>query len=117
MTLVALGSPAGRTAWTVTDGVRRFAVHVVDGTVYVTDAACPHRGGPLAEGRVRDGAIVCPWHWYAYDLGDGRCRTTDDLTLRTYPVLEVDGELVTDVGEPPPIRTWADILRAHAVGP
>ena len=98
----------------MTDGVRSFAVLVVDGAVHVTDAACPHRGGPLVEGRVRAGAIVCPWHWYAYDVADGRCRTNDQLRLRTYPVLEVDGQLVTDVGEPPPVRTWADILREHA---
>jgi nitrite reductase/ring-hydroxylating ferredoxin subunit len=116
MTLVALEAPDGRSAWTVTDGVRTFAVFWVDGVLRVSDAACPHRGGPLAEGRVRDGTVVCPWHWYAYDLADGRCRTTDELRLQTYPVFDVDGQLVADVGEPPPIRTWSDILRAHAAG-
>jgi nitrite reductase/ring-hydroxylating ferredoxin subunit len=117
MTLIAVGDAAGRTSWTVTDGVRSFAVFVVDGVVRVTDAACPHRGGPLSEGTVRDGAIVCPWHWYAYDVVDGRCRTSAELALTTYPVVDVDGELMADVGEPPRVRTWAEILREHAAHP
>lgn len=30
--------------------------------VYVLRSRCPHRGGPLRLGRIRDEVIVCPWH-------------------------------------------------------
>jgi nitrite reductase/ring-hydroxylating ferredoxin subunit len=120
MTLVPLDAerPPGVTAWLVRapDG-RAFAVFDVDGTYRVTDAACPHNRGPLAQGWVRDGStLVCPWHWYRFDLDTGTCATNPDYRLRTYPVLERDGALVADVGEPPAARSWAERLRAHARG-
>lgn len=35
-------------------------------------ATCAHQGGPLDQGHVHDGAIVCPWHGSRYALADGR---------------------------------------------
>ncbi|MDL5158506.1 Rieske (2Fe-2S) protein [Actinomycetospora termitidis] len=116
--LVPLGDPAGRSAWTVEspDG-RQFAVFLLDdGSVRVSDAGCPHRGGPLVEGRVRDGEVRCPWHWYRFDLDTGECRTTDQHHLAVHPVVERDGELDADVGDPPPVLSWSERLRAHAQG-
>lgn len=34
----------------------------IDGTSIVASHACPHLGGPLSLGKVRDGRLVCPWH-------------------------------------------------------
>lgn len=117
MTLVDL-QPRDADAWLVhaEDG-RAFAVFPVDGGYRVTDATCPHNGGPLEQGRVRDGAVlVCPWHWYRFALADGRCETTPRYRLATYPVLRRDGRWYADVGEAPAPRTWAERLRAHARG-
>jgi nitrite reductase/ring-hydroxylating ferredoxin subunit/uncharacterized membrane protein len=32
---------------------------------------CTHRGGPLAEGRIKDGCVICPWHGSQFSLDDG----------------------------------------------
>jgi nitrite reductase/ring-hydroxylating ferredoxin subunit len=32
---------------------------------------CSYRGAPLAEGTVKDGCVVCPWHESAFDLRTG----------------------------------------------
>ncbi|HET7343478.1 MAG TPA: Rieske 2Fe-2S domain-containing protein [Methylomirabilota bacterium] len=40
--------------------------------VYALGEQCSHLGGPLAEGAVRDDAIVCPWHGSRFALADGR---------------------------------------------
>ena len=32
---------------------------------------CTHRGAPLHQGELRDGAIVCPWHQSVFRLADG----------------------------------------------
>jgi nitrite reductase/ring-hydroxylating ferredoxin subunit len=32
---------------------------------------CSHLGGPLSEGTLKDGSIVCPWHGSEFALGDG----------------------------------------------
>lgn len=120
MTLIPLGAdrPPGASAWVVRapDG-RSFAVFDVDGVLRVTDAVCPHNRGPLDQGWVRDGTtLVCPWHWYRFDLDSGVCATNPDYRLRTYPVHDRDGVPVADVGEPPAALSWAERLRAHARG-
>jgi nitrite reductase/ring-hydroxylating ferredoxin subunit len=32
---------------------------------------CTHLGGPLSEGTLKDGSVVCPWHGSEFALGDG----------------------------------------------
>jgi nitrite reductase/ring-hydroxylating ferredoxin subunit/uncharacterized membrane protein len=41
------------------------------GSVYALAAVCSHAGGPLDEGKVHDGALVCPWHGSAFCLDNG----------------------------------------------
>jgi nitrite reductase (NADH) small subunit len=112
--LVPLARPDGRTQWSFSHGGRSFAVFADGGSLYVTDGACPHNGGPLAEGLVRDGVVTCPWHWYAYELGTGRCRTAPGYELRRYPVVEAGGLLYASIPPAEPARSWSQILRAHA---
>ena len=112
--LVPLERPPGRTQWTFSHAGRSFAVFDVSGDLVVTDAACPHNGGPLAEGLVRDGVVTCPWHWYSYELATGRCRTAAGYSLRLYPVVMVDGQPHVALPAAAPARSWSQILRAHA---
>lgn len=32
---------------------------------------CAHMGGPLSEGTLKDGSVVCPWHGSEFSLDDG----------------------------------------------
>ena len=41
------------------------------GQVVALDAHCPHRGAPMAEGRVDGDTITCPWHGSQFHLPDG----------------------------------------------
>jgi nitrite reductase/ring-hydroxylating ferredoxin subunit/uncharacterized membrane protein len=41
------------------------------GSLYGLLERCAHQGGPLHEGRVEDGCVVCPWHSSRYRLSDG----------------------------------------------
>ena len=50
------------------------------------ETRCPHARGPLLQGWVNDqGALVCPWHRFAFDLETGRCLKGGS-TLQIYPV-------------------------------
>lgn len=102
---------------TADDG-RRFVAFAVDDGWRVADAACPHNKGPLDQGWVRSAhaarTVVCPWHWYRFDLDTGACRTTNLFALTVYPVLDVDGRPHADVGDAPPTLSWSERLRAHA---
>lgn len=62
--------PVGRCRKAEIDG-RIIAVYHVGSGFYATDNACPHRGGPLAEGDLIGNEIVCPWHLWSFDVTTG----------------------------------------------
>ena len=65
----------------ITLGDRRIAIFRATGGWYALDAACPHRGGPLADGIVCDGAVICPLHDRRFDLASGTGLNTEDLVV------------------------------------
>jgi nitrite reductase (NADH) small subunit len=67
-----------------------------DGSLHATQAACPHAGGPLADGQTDVDVLVCPLHLYAYRWSDG-ASTSGAAPIRVHPVREVDGDLVVDL--------------------
>lgn len=113
-TLVPLHAPPGRAQWTFEHDGRVYAVFETGGELVVTDGACPHNGGSLAEGLVRDGVVTCPWHWYSYELATGRCRTAAGYRLRRYPVVRSGGRAYAALPPAAAPRSWSQILRAHA---
>src|SRR5579863_9768437 len=52
----------------------------VAGTIAVLDGTCPHEGGPLGEGSIENGRVVCPWHSYAFDVHTG--EASDDPAVK-----------------------------------
>jgi nitrite reductase (NADH) small subunit len=113
LTRVPLGFRDGRERWTVEQDGRSYLVLDLGDRLVVTDALCPHKQNPLAEGLVRDGCLVCPGHWYAFDLATGACRTARETDLRLHPVVEAEGMLFAEVTVEP-ARSWSERLRAHA---
>jgi nitrite reductase/ring-hydroxylating ferredoxin subunit len=52
---------------------------------------CPHAGGPLAQGCLENGLLVCPWHGREYDPLTGNCEGYAD-SVRAYQVdVRADG--------------------------
>jgi nitrite reductase/ring-hydroxylating ferredoxin subunit len=49
-------------------------VHHAGGEWTALDNRCPHQGGPLGDGQLDDGYLICPWHAYEYDPTPGRRR-------------------------------------------
>ena len=111
VTLVPLARRRGRTAWTFRHAGRRYSVFAVGSQLRVTDAACPHNGGPLAEGTVRNGAITCPWHRYTFDLETGRCRSAANYALRVYPVVWRNGRVFAELPTSAGPRSWLRLPR------
>ena len=77
-------------------GGREIAVfRMRDGRVFAAQNRCPHRDGPLAEGLVGDGRVICPFHAWTFDLASGKGPSGSGLT--TYAVRVVDGQLVLEL--------------------
>ena len=82
-----------------------LAIANVDGALYAIDSTCPHREGPLANGRLVAGEVECPWHRFRFDPRTGRGTVPDAYPPVTrYPVrtsgedVEVLPVPVTDEG-------------------
>jgi len=74
-------------------GGRELCVANIGGAICVSDGICPHEGGPLGEGLVEDGKVVCPWHGYAWNPRTGETADDPDLRLAIFESKLEDGEL------------------------
>ena len=52
-------------------GINELAVVRNGDRILAVHHQCAHAGGPLAEGRLVDDAIECPWHGSRYRMSDG----------------------------------------------
>jgi nitrite reductase (NADH) small subunit len=69
-----------------------------NGDVLAVSAACPHRGGPLADGLVGGHSVICPLHGFLFDLRTGEPIGRDCAQLRTYRVTATTaGELTLEL--------------------
>jgi len=92
---------------------RRIVSHIGKGEVVVCwdgknvfafSGFCPHQGGPLAKGRLKDNLLFCPWHGCCFDLGKGICVDTgscrnvrkEDVVLHRFKCVVTDGMVCVD---------------------
>jgi nitrite reductase/ring-hydroxylating ferredoxin subunit/uncharacterized membrane protein len=57
------------------------------GRVCALAHSCSHLGGPLSEGTLKDGSVVCPWHGSEFGLEDG--HVINGPATQAQPVLSV----------------------------
>jgi nitrite reductase/ring-hydroxylating ferredoxin subunit/uncharacterized membrane protein len=58
---------------------------------------CPHRYGPLSEGKIEKGTVECPWHRSCFDLATGEVKQGPaKIGLKTYKVTVRDDTLWID---------------------
>ena len=73
-------------------GGRSLALSNVDGELFAIDNVCTHDGGPLGEGRLQRGRVICPRHGAAFDARNGRALTLPAVRgVAAYPV-SVEGD-------------------------
>ncbi|MGH7353851.1 MAG: Rieske (2Fe-2S) protein [Candidatus Rokuibacteriota bacterium] len=66
------------------------ALFNVGGEIFAINHVCPHRGGPLGDGRLDGTVVTCPWHRWTFDVRTGRPDHPGGHTVATYQV-KVDG--------------------------
>lgn len=64
--------------------------------VYALNNACPHKGGPLAEGIVHGASVTCPLHNWVFSLETGAAQGADEGQVPTYPARVVGGRIELD---------------------
>lgn len=107
--------PEGR-AKVVVIGGERVAIFRDRGRLSALSGVCQHQNGPLGEGRVVDGLVVCPWHGYQYKPDCGCSPEPFHETVPTFRVEVRDGRVLVDprplplgtITEPVPVEGGAE---------
>ena len=96
MKLVPLGPvdrvPKGQGVCFIVGGEEIAVFRQRDGTIYASQNRCPHKRGPLCDGIMGAGVVICPFHGHKFDLTSG--QGPDQERLRIYPVKEKDGQIL-----------------------
>jgi nitrite reductase (NADH) small subunit len=101
MSEVALGSicaiPPGEGREFFVEGREIAVFHLRDGGVRATQARCPHREGPLADGLTGGNVVVCPFHAWKFDLSSG-LPVLGECSIQVYPIrVDADGFLFLEL--------------------
>ncbi len=74
-----------------------LCVAMIDGKPLALDNVCPHRGGPLAEGTIEDGKVVCPWHQWEFDLVTGAASDGSDTKAVSYALRQNGDDVLVEI--------------------
>lgn len=91
--------PEGRVTTVVAGGRAVCLVHREGGEWTALDNRCPHQGGPLGDGQLDEGWLICPWHAYQYDPATGEPPPGFRDTAVPYAVRLVEDDLEIQVPE------------------
>jgi nitrite reductase (NADH) small subunit len=71
-------------------GSKTICIANVNGAISAMDNVCLHRGGPLGQGMIEQGKVVCPWHGWQWDPTTGEAAHNASAKVAIYP-LKIEG--------------------------
>ena len=73
------------------------ALFNVDGEYRAIGNRCVHRGGPLGQGMLEGGIVLCPWHAWGYDTQTGVSTVNPEFKVPCYAVKVEAGQVCVKV--------------------
>lgn len=77
--------PIGKSAIILVGG-QEIAVFNYKNEYFAILNKCPHKGGPLGEGRVQEGIVICPNHEWRFELKTGNSMQNPEMKVKIFPV-------------------------------
>lgn len=93
---------------TVTAGTHQLCLVNYKDKITALDNHCPHQGGPLGEGQIENGWVICPWHAYEYHPLTGKAPEGFEDCVKTYPVEIRENGIYVAIEEDLPVKTISD---------
>jgi nitrite reductase (NADH) small subunit len=78
-------------------GDKEICVANVNGECSAMDNVCLHRGGPLGEGMIENGKLICPWHAWAWDPKTGASAHDPNVKVAVYPIKIENGDVLVEI--------------------
>jgi nitrite reductase/ring-hydroxylating ferredoxin subunit len=73
---------------------KAMAVFQENDNYYVMNFICPHSGGPMSAGTIKDGVVECPWHAWRFHADTGLSLEEDGHDIEVYECKVEDGHLL-----------------------
>ena len=81
-------------------GGQKIAIFNVGGRYYAIENTCPHRGGPLAEGKIEGDEVICPWHGSRFNVKTGAVLEPPARQgVRSFAVRVTGDDVEVEIGE------------------
>jgi nitrite reductase (NADH) small subunit len=92
--------PSGNTAKEFPCGDKTICIANVNGEFSAMDNVCLHVGGPLGQGMIENGKVVCPWHGWQYDPKTGEAAHNSKAKVAVYAMKVENGNVLVDILAP-----------------
>jgi len=76
-------------------GEKEICIANVNGEYSAMDNICLHRGGPLGDGVILNGKVVCPWHGWEWDPQTGVHDSSAKIAV--YPLKIENGDVLIEI--------------------
>lgn len=83
--------PIGRTLCKrLRDGMQIALTRRENGQIAAFENRCPHVDGPIGLGKIKGKTVICPWHFFRFDIETGDAVGLDSvMRLRVFkPIVE-----------------------------
>jgi nitrite reductase/ring-hydroxylating ferredoxin subunit len=67
------------------------------GSIHALHGRCPHHNGPLGQGNLAGGHIVCPWHAWEFSCATGELDYNPAIRVATFPLELRDGGVFVEL--------------------
>ncbi len=74
-------------------GEHPYAICNVNGAIRALDGVCLHSGGPLGQGQIHEGRVVCPYHLWEFDCVTGEYDYDPSRRVASFEV-RVEGDQI-----------------------
>ena len=76
---------------------KTICVANVNGVYSAMDNVCLHVGGPLGQGMIENGKVVCPWHGWQYDPKTGEAAHNPKAKVAVYAMKIENGDVMVEI--------------------
>jgi nitrite reductase/ring-hydroxylating ferredoxin subunit len=74
-----------------------YAICNAGGNISAMWGVCPHAGGPLGQGQIGDGRVVCPYHLWEFDCRTGESTFDRSMRVPMYAVMLQGEDILADL--------------------
>jgi nitrite reductase (NADH) small subunit len=78
-------------------GDKIICIANVNGNYSAMDNVCLHRGGPLGQGMIEGGKVVCPWHGWQWNPATGEAAHNPNAKVAVYALKIENGDVLVEV--------------------